>query len=299
MSCWGRSDRGATEAPEGRYVDVNASGSYSCAVGEDGTLSCWGSNNLGQTESPQGRFTRVDGGIVHTCALDESRELSCWGWIEPADAPAPAGRYQDVSAGGSHNCALSDEGEIVCWGWNSYGQTDAPTGRFIQVSAGTEHSCAVREDSALVCWGGDWFYGTPLARDNVAPLGPESDQPSPETSVDQVASVERVEGRIAARLLANGTIEFGFQPNGEESILPSSRFFPTNACIDRWLVSSAVEHQGEILGRITARLLEGGRVEFAFVLPHGERVLPDSRFFPSDAQVDRWLRSSALELDRP
>ena len=102
-----------------------------------------------------------------------------------------------------------------------------------------------------------------------------------------------------ARLLDNGRIEFGFQPQGLEPILPRSRFFPARARIDRWLVSSDVVHQGQVLGRISARLLESGRIEFAFRLPDGERILPGSRFFLTDAQVNRWLRSSHIDLELP
>ena len=50
-----------------------------------------------------------------------------------------------------------------------------------------------------------------------------------------------VEGRIVARLVADGRIEFGSQPEGGQCILPRSRFFPVNARVDSWLVSSIVE----------------------------------------------------------
>ena len=95
----------------------------------------------------------------------------------------------------------------------------------------------------------------------------------------------------------HGRIEFGFQPDGEERILPASRFFPANARVDRWLSSSRVEYDGNVLGQITAQLLADGRVEFGFLNEDGERILPATRFFPADARVDRWLRSSLIELE--
>ena len=49
------------------------------------------------------------------------------------------------------------------------------------------------------------------------------------------------DGRIVARLLADGRIEFGFQPEGGDRILPRSRYFPANARVDRWLRSSLIE----------------------------------------------------------
>ena len=48
--------------------------------------------------------------------------------------------------------------------------------------------------------------------------------------------------------------------------------------------------------RINARQLEDGRVEFA--LEHdGERILPRQRYFPAEATVDRWLRSSPIAIE--
>ena len=104
-----------------------------------------------------------------------------------------------------------------------------------------------------------------------------------------------VEGRIVAKLLADGRIEFGFQPVGSERILPSSRYFPVSS-MGRWLVSSNVVYEGETLGQITARRIDDGRVEFGLIPTGGERILPSSRFFPTNARVDGWLRSSVIEV---
>ena len=38
-----------------------------------------------------------------------------------------------------------------------------------------------------------------------------------------------------------------------------------------------------------------GRIEFAFTPAGGERILPPSRYFPSDATPGRWLRSTLIE----
>ncbi|MXV81210.1 MAG: ankyrin repeat domain-containing protein [Chloroflexi bacterium] len=104
-----------------------------------------------------------------------------------------------------------------------------------------------------------------------------------------------VQGRIVARLLADGRIEFGFQPDGSARILPRPRFFPVSS-VGRWLFSGAVVHGAETLGRITARRLDDGRVEFGFMPAGGERLLPRLRLFPVDATVGRWLRSSLIEF---
>ena len=59
------------------------------------------------------------------------------------------------------------------------------------------------------------------------------------SSAVEVAGVEI--GRINARLRENGKIEFAFTPAGQARILPSSRYFPATAAIDRWLRSTELE----------------------------------------------------------
>ena len=104
-------------------------------------------------------------------------------------------------------------------------------------------------------------------------------------------------GRIVARRLADGRTEFGWQPEGSnERVLPRSRYFPTNARADRWLNSSPVEVNGAEVGRINARLLADGRIEFAFTPRGGERILPPSRYFPTNAAIDVWLRSTEIDV---
>ena len=107
---------------------------------------------------------------------------------------------------------------------------------------------------------------------------------------------DAVEGRILARRLTSGRVEFGFRPEGEALILPTRRFFPTDARADRWLVSSEVASDGEVVGRITARLRADGRIEFGFNPVEGERVLPPRRFFPTTARENRWLQSTVIEV---
>lgn len=48
--------------------------------------------------------------------------------------------------------------------------------------------------------------------------------------------------------------------------------------------------------RIVAQKLEDGRIEFG-LQQDGERILPRSRYFPADARVGRWLRSSPIGVD--
>ena len=106
-------------------------------------------------------------------------------------------------------------------------------------------------------------------------------------------------GRIVARLLDDGRIEFGWQPSGGERVLPRSRYFPANARVDRWLRSSPVEVKGAEIGRINVRLHGNGRIEFAFTPTNGERIQPSARYFPANAQVGRWLSSTEITIGAP
>ena len=101
------------------------------------------------------------------------------------------------------------------------------------------------------------------------------------------AQSDEITGRIVARLLNDGRIEFGWQPSGGERVLPRSRYFPANARVDRWLRSSPVEVGGAEIGRINVRLHGNGRIEFAFTPTNEERIQPSARYFPANAQVGR------------
>ena len=122
-----------------------------------------------------------------------------------------------------------------------------------------------------------------------------SDTPDEEPRVDE-STDNLPSGRIIARRLADGRTEFGFQPQGGGQALPRARFFPADAAVDRWLQSSLVIVDGRDIGRISARLLSNGKIEFAFRLNDGERVLPPARYFPAESS-GRWLRSSLITFD--
>ena len=106
-------------------------------------------------------------------------------------------------------------------------------------------------------------------------------------------------GRIVARRLADGRTEFGWQPSyGSGRALPRQRYVPADAGVDRWRRSGVIEVDGVGLGRVEVRLQADGRIEFAFTPTGGERILPQSRYFPVDAAVDRWLHSSVIALGK-
>ena len=108
-----------------------------------------------------------------------------------------------------------------------------------------------------------------------------------------------VAGRIRARRLSGGQVEVGFQPTGGDLILPARRIIPADARVNRWLVSSDVVADGVLVGRITARLLRTGQIEFGFNSVAVAPILPRLRFFPADVEVGRWLRTSPIVVTLP
>ena len=109
-----------------------------------------------------------------------------------------------------------------------------------------------------------------------------------ETSIDVV-------GAITARQLPDGRLEFAFRPSGGARIFPEQRYVPADAELNSWLVSSAVTHVDATLGRIIARRLDDGRIEFGFRVEGGDELLPELRFVPA-VTSGGWLRSSELSF---
>ena len=101
----------------------------------------------------------------------------------------------------------------------------------------------------------------------------------------------------------DGRTEFALQvqeaDGWSELVLPISRFFPATARVDRWLNSSVLELESAHTVRISARLLDDGRIEFALQQRIGnewaDRLLPRPRFFPTSARIGRWLYSGRVE----
>ena len=115
----------------------------------------------------------------------------------------------------------------------------------------------------------------------------------------QAQNEDEATGRIVARRLDDGRVEFGWQPTGGVRVLPRQRYFPADITHNRWLRSSPVEVDGAEIGRINARLLSNGRIEFAFTPTDGERITPQARYFPTNAHVGRWLRSTEITISPP
>ena len=113
------------------------------------------------------------------------------------------------------------------------------------------------------------------------------------------AQSDETNGRIVARRLDDGRVEFGWQPTGGERILPIKRHFPADAQVGHWLRSSPIEVERTEIGRINARLLDDGRIESAFTPTNRGRIQPHARYVPADAPVGRWLRSTEITINPP
>ena len=118
-------------------------------------------------------------------------------------------------------------------------------------------------------------------------------------SVADAQSAETVTGQITARLLNDGRIEFGWQPSVGARVLPRLRFFPSDPTRGQWLNSSQIVVDGKVIGQINARRLDSGRTEFTFTPTSREPILPPNRYFPTSAQVNKWLRSSVIVFNLP
>ena len=283
--CWGANDLGATDAPSEQFSAVSAGGHHSCGLRGTGEVECWGYDwGAGQTEALAGRFSAVSVGGHRSCGLRETGEIECWGYSWTYPIGAPAGRFVALSVGGLHICGLHETGEVECWGYTFDGQEQPPAGAQRSVDAGDVHTCAVSVDGVATCW---MVYG------DVA------DVPAWLRASGAAQTVGMGSGRIAARRLADGRTEFGWQPSyGSGRALPRQRYVPADAGVDRWRRSGVIEVDGVALGRIEARLRADGRIEFAFTPSGGERILPSSRYLPVDADVGRWLRSSVIALGK-
>ena len=311
IECWGDDKHDRLSEPDGTFSRVAVGATHVCAIKSDQSMVCWGQaiffdregdgipddidgrGNHTTTIPPPGahRYIDISAGEGHTCAIRDDARAVCWGYHAdsrnqvPGFSSDPMGfggqAYSDIATGGANNCAIrSSDGSLACWNHEKpqYWPDSAilaMTG-IESLGAGTSHMCGIDSAGGLVCWG-------------VAGIIPFPSQLSSDT----------VEGRIQARRLSSGNVEFGFRPEGEALILPEQRFFPADTRVNHWLASSNVVSDGSVLGRISARLLEDGRIEVAFTRVDGGRVLPDGRFIPSTAEVNRWLRSTVIEVPLP
>ena len=154
LICWGDSEMGIHDVPDGRLVALSAGIGHACGLrSDDSTVACWGSNSDGESDAPVGPFSAVSAGGEHTCGLRPDQTIVCWGEDGSGQIEAPDGGFQAVTAGGTHSCGLRLDGTTVCWGDTADDRSRAPEGQFAAVSAGERHTCGLLTDSTIACWG--------------------------------------------------------------------------------------------------------------------------------------------------
>lgn len=210
--CWGRNASGqlgdgtTTTRPDPKqvmlpdplgWVDVYASGDFTCGLRDGGVLYCWGTNTQGQlgqmdvvspVSTPKlvpGTYAAVDVSANHACGVRMDGTLACWGRnasgelglgnsVSPVLGPTQIGsgtNWQRPFLGqGTYMCATQADGALYCWGSGSFGQlglgnTTSFTSpqkvpsldAWSSASIGVEHTCGISKGGKLSCWGASYY----------------------------------------------------------------------------------------------------------------------------------------------
>lgn len=195
VSCWGDNTYGqlgdsefdevwsatpiAVQALSG-VVAIEASGGFTCALLDGGTVSCWGVNSAGQLgrdvndvafdPTPTAVPNVADAvdlvvGMYHACVRHENGDATCWGGnyfrqfgpntedpSPPVVVPALAGA-ESLATSWGYVCRVNDDGTVGCTGTASFGGA-------AEGDAGAENGAV---DNSVV---------TPIGLTNVASVSP-------------------------------------------------------------------------------------------------------------------------------
>ena len=124
----------------------------------------------------------------------------------------------------------------------------------------------------------------------------DAPEPAPEVAPPPHPPPEPLGLRIIARLAADGRVEHGVEFAGGGQILPAQRFLGPDVAVGRWHMSSEIEVGEGVLGRIRARWLADGRIEWGFRDAGGAAIVPDVRFLPQEPPAGRWFRSTPIDV---
>ncbi len=238
--------------------------------------------------------------VDHVVALKEAYDSGASGWTNARKSEFANDRANQWCLDSSVNVSKSDH-DLAEWS----GGTCQQRKHIATVTVAIESSYSLSIDSAEQA-----AIALALAADCALPQSSTAPHtPTPTTSAEgtqqseqAAASVDQPEydfpaGRIAARRLSNGSTEFGWLSQSGEYVLPRARFFPVNARVGRWLNSTPIIVEGREIGRISARRVSSGSIEFSLIPTGGERFLPRGRYFPANVNHSRWLRSTLIDLD--
>jgi len=140
------------------WVDIAAGRSNTCGIHEDGSLECFGYTDTGIVDAPEGEFVAVSCGINHCIALDADGEAVSWGCYneEKEWCQNPEGPFVQVDAGAGVSCGLRPDGSAECWG-NEGMEASDPVGEVAtKIDAHGDLAVGLREDGTLLEWGPDY-----------------------------------------------------------------------------------------------------------------------------------------------
>ena len=140
----------APQAPAERFVSVEVSNGFGCALRDDGLVRCWGDGPA--SVAPEGEFSAISAGTDVVCGIRVGGEIDCWGTDDEDLLTPPIGEFSSLDIGYAEACGVRVDGGLACWG--SSGRAAVPEGGFRAVAAyGFEATCGIRVDGAVVCWG--------------------------------------------------------------------------------------------------------------------------------------------------
>jgi alpha-tubulin suppressor-like RCC1 family protein len=207
--------------PDGLFIDVAAGDRHTCARNPTGQIVCWGRNDRGQTNAPSGQFVALAAGGNHSCGLSVTGNTVCWG--ESADgrlAAPPPPTFKELALGGDslalypilsgygsivcgirsddtrfcsnvsithatmpepdlHGFAIGDQNIIcalrrdktpVCWG-DAFDRAIffTPSEPLDVISVGSLHACGVRPNRTVACWGSNGYGQTNVPAEIAGP----------------------------------------------------------------------------------------------------------------------------------
>lgn len=140
-------------------LTIEAGGSSTCALLQNGSIACWGLNGAGQL----GDATRIN-----------SVSAVATGWWKSQPVAQPGEGVQQISIGSYFTCALKNapdsNDQVKCWGTASTGVLgpipipgdieELPVnvigftpGKITSIASGRMHNCALFESGIVQCWG--------------------------------------------------------------------------------------------------------------------------------------------------
>lgn len=144
-------------APEGRFAQLAAGETHTCALDDDGRIVCWGQPDE-HPEPPLERFSQLSAAAGLSCASDGDHAAYCWGHIDGASVPPT--RLSDepithvlATASAHRPCVTDSDSNLRC---SHPSIADGPlwwVGPFTAIDARGPEACGIRQiDNAQICW---------------------------------------------------------------------------------------------------------------------------------------------------